>query len=401
MKVCYIYQDQYPWDIRADKITASLAGSGIETHILSRNRTGAARIEQAGERLYYRRLPAGWGPLTRSLLNFPAFFSPVWIRETVELARRENIDLLIVRDLPLGPMAYWAGRISGCKVMMDMAENYPAMIQDTWTYRGPALADYLLRNPALLRAMERWLFPKLDGFLVVSEASRQRIRGLARTETPIWIVGNTPRLEVARELLPHPIAERIRGRGALTLVYVGGLEETRGLEVVIHALARVKEKLKDVLFVIVGRGTSEPRLRALANEEKVEDHVLFGGWVDQKAVPAIIAASDICVVPHYVTEHTDTTIPNKIYDYMAQKKPVIVSNSKSLRDIVVAASCGRSYQDKDPDALAQAILSLSDPQLREQLGRNGYGAVQSRFNWAQDEKILLEAVSSFNHQSAQ
>src|SRR5206468_990775 len=159
-----------------------------------------------------------------TILNFPAFFSPAWIRRTVSVVEDQRADLIIVRDLPLGPMAWCAGLLTGTPVVMDMAENYPAMIQDTWTFRGPRPADYVCRNPVLLRNMERWLLPRLDGILVVSEPSAERVRALSGRRTPVAIVRNTPRLEPLTEHCTHPLIELLRTRADLTLLYVGGME---------------------------------------------------------------------------------------------------------------------------------------------------------------------------------
>jgi len=395
LNVCYIYQDEYPWDVRAEKITTSLAAHGVNVHVLGSNTTGKPRYEKVTAKLHYHRLPAWWGARSRRLLNLAAFFSPVWIRETVALIRREQIDLLIVRDLPLGPMAWLAGRMTGARVIMDMAENYPAMIQDTWTFRGPAPLDYVMRNPAVLRALERWLLPRLDGVFVVSGASRDRVLSVTRHQRPVWVVGNTPRLVDADKSVPHPVVDAIRRRGALTLIYVGNLDAKRGVDVVLKALPLLREQLQDVLFVIGGRGGIEASLRDTARNLGVEENVIFSGWVDPTAVPSLIAAADIGVVAHYATEHTNTTIPNKIYDYMAQRKPVVVSTAKNLQDIVEQSGCGRVFLDRDHADFARAVLSLSDPEQRRIAGEAGRMAVDTEFNWDHDEKILVEAVASF------
>ncbi len=151
MKVCYVYQDEYPWDIRVDKITRSLADRGMRTFIISRNRTGLPRDEQPGKNLYIRRLPAFRKGLARELLNFPAFFSPFWFWEILNIVVREDIDAIIVRDLPLVPTGYVVGKLARKPVIIDMAENYPAMLQDTWAYGRARPLDYLIRNPVLLK----------------------------------------------------------------------------------------------------------------------------------------------------------------------------------------------------------------------------------------------------------
>jgi glycosyltransferase involved in cell wall biosynthesis len=117
--------------------------------------------------------------------------------------------------------------------------------------------------------------------------------------------------------------------------------------------------------------------------------------VEPRFVPGIIGVADACIVPHYVTEHTDTTVPNKVFDYMLQRKPVLVTQSRSLRQIVEPARCGIVYQDTDPDALAAAIHALGDRALRASMGSAGYTAVQTTYNWDRDKAALLNAVRLF------
>lgn len=396
LKVCYIFQDQYPWDVRVEKISDSLARNDIEVHIISRNREGLPRMERHRDQVTIHRLPKGFHSIVREFLNFPAFFSPFWLQSIISTVVRTASELIIVRDLPLAITAWIAGRMTGRPVLLDMAENYPAMIQDTWTYRGPGWADYLIRNPAFLRRMERFILPKMDGILVVSEASAARIEKLGVKKEAISIVGNTPSIPKGKV---GPAADEVRKQSDFILIYVGGLEETRGLDTLIRALPKIAAVEPDVLAVLVGKGTSEPMLRRLAEEQGVEKHLHWMGWQDPKSVPSLIQAADICLVPHYVTEHTDTTLPNKIFDYMLQKKPVIVTHAKTLSEVIHFSRCGLIYQDDRPQALADAVIQLRDGELRKKMGEAGHQAVLNRYNWNLDSRRLVDAVLALMNSS--
>ena len=397
MKVSYIYQDEYPWDIRIHKIVNSLSNAKIETHIVCRNRTGLGRSEKLSEYIYLHRLGKGIGCLTRTMLNFPAFFSPFWFNAVLSTVLKFNVDLIIVRDLPLAPTAYLVGKLTTRPVVMDMAENYPAMIKDTWAYGKIRPMDYVIRNPALLRMMERLLLPRLDGIFVVSNASRARVEEIVgESRKQIWVVGNTPVLSSPSKIVSHPLVDTLRRHDGLILLYVGGLEETRGLEIAIRAIPIIKTGLEKIFLVIVGEGSSTEMLKKLVLKLRVEDSVMFTGWLNPSYIPAVISRAHIGLIPHYVTEHTKTTLPNKLFDYMAQSKPVIVTNSASLEEIVKSGKCGRIYQDKNPEQLAQIVLEFVDPKVRKELGEAGFNAVRERYNWGVDEKNMLEAILRFS-----
>jgi glycosyltransferase involved in cell wall biosynthesis len=395
MNICLVYQDHYPWDIRVEKIINALAEKGYTVHILSRNRSNSATYEKIDNNIYVHRLPVGIGKITKEIINFPAFFSPTWIVKLLSIVIKYNIKLIIVRDLPLGPLGFIVGKITNTKTILDMAENYPELIKSTWVYKGPKIQDYIIRNPYLLKILEKHLLPIMDGIIVVSKKSQERIKLIiGNKKTPVWIIGNTPRLDASSKLFYNPLIDKIKNHKSLKMIYTGMVESHRGLDIVLKSIPYVLQNGIDMLFVVVGKGTYEEKLKTIVNELNIQEHVLFTGWIDSKYIPSIIALSDICIVPHYVTEHTNTTIPNKIYDYMLQKKPVIVTNSESLAEIIKFANCGYIYEDNNPEELAKIICLLQNNVLREKLGLSGYNAVVEYYNWENDKKKLYKTIES-------
>ena len=392
MDIVYLFQDPYPWDIRVEKIVTSLSDAGHNLHVVARNRGTEQIYELLDNRFDVYRLPRGFGHRSNQLLNFPAFFSPIWIGRLIQTVRRTQAGLIIVRDLPLAATALFVSRLTGVPVIMDMAENYPAMIESTWRFRGARPLDYLIRNPRLLKRLERFVVPRLSGVMVVSEASRRRVQSLKSTMPPVWVVGNTPSIERSAKHIEHPAAIAVRAHSGVKLLYVGFLEHMRGLEIVIRALPTLLAHGVEPLLTIVGDGEHRAELERLAASLGVASSVHFVGWIDQRFLPGIIAAADICLIPHYVTEHTDTTLPNKIFDYMAQAKPVVVSHAAALKDIVENYHCGATYTDTSPSELAGELLMLTDPERRKKLGEAGLKAVRQTFNWDVDRLALLEAV---------
>ena len=78
-----------------------------------------------------------------------------WFYKIYSAVKRSNADLIIVWDLPLAITAILVGRLTSTPVCMDMAENYPAMIEDTWVYKGLTIIDFFIRNPYLLKILEK------------------------------------------------------------------------------------------------------------------------------------------------------------------------------------------------------------------------------------------------------
>jgi glycosyltransferase involved in cell wall biosynthesis len=394
MTICHIWDADYPWDVRVEKICDSLA-TKHDVHLVCRNAKRLPRYQRI-KSVHIHRLPffsVRFGGLN-DLIGFPAFINPLWIYTVWRTVKRTKADLIVVRDLPLALTAIGIGRLLGVPVLLDMAENYPAMIQDLWDRQGFSMMNFLVRNPAVIRLVERCSVRWSDHILAVVEESRERLLSIGVPATKVSLVINTPTLTRWAELEPSPDRFVSRELHQMDLVYLGLLEWARGLETAIRAVDLVRQHIPWIRFLVVGSGRHEEDFRALVGRLQLERQVQFLGWLDYEAAIRVIQRADIGLVPHYATESWNTTVPNKLFDYMSMGKPVIVSNAKPTERIVREERCGLVFAAQDPHDLAKAILELNQPEAREQMGRRGQEAVATKYNWTIDEQRLLMAVEA-------
>jgi glycosyltransferase involved in cell wall biosynthesis len=174
--------------------------------------------------------------------------------------------------------------------------------------------------------------------------------------------------------------------------YVGRLGVHRGLETVLEALAHRDDTTDTPMqLVIVGPDDNDnaDALRAHARTLGVSDQLCFVGWVDFEDVPRYMAASDICLVPHAATPHTETTIPHKLFQYMAAARPVLVTDVPPLKRIIDETNAGLVTPAGDPAAMADALHELgADSEHADTLGRNGRQAVEEHYRWEHDAETL-------------
>jgi glycosyltransferase involved in cell wall biosynthesis len=392
MIICHIWDGDYPWDVRVEKICDSLVKKH-EVHLVCRNSMRRPRYEYS-KGLHLHRLPCvseRFGNLN-NLIGFPAFFNPFWIYTIWRTIRRAKADVILVRDLPLAWTALGVGWILGLPVVLDMAENYPAMIKDFWDRQRFSILNFLVRNPSVVRFVERTSVRWFDHILVVIEESRDRLISLGVDPTRISLVVNTPTLARWAELPRDGGVGILRSPQNLILVYLGLLEWARGIETAIRAIERVHERLPGVKLVIVGSGRDEGAFRLLVRQLKLHDSVQFLGWLDYSKAIEVIRESDVGLVPHHATESWNTTVPNKLFDYMSMGKATIVSNAKPTERIVREERCGIVFEERDAEDLARAILALKHKATREEMGRRGREAIAERYNWTVDEEQLLRAI---------
>jgi glycosyltransferase involved in cell wall biosynthesis len=153
-----------------------------------------------------------------------------------------------------------------------------------------------------------------------------------------------------------------------------------------------------VKLYLVGKGdpSYDQKLKEMTESLGVMENVIFTGWVPFSEVPSYIDISDVCLVPHQSNGHTDTTVPHKLFQYMAMKKPVVVSDAKPLKRLVESSQSGLIFPSDDEYGLANDILELYyDRDLAKRLGANGRKAVESKYNWQIESEKLLNLYEHF------
>jgi glycosyltransferase involved in cell wall biosynthesis len=382
VRILYVWDAEYPWDVRTEKLCLAMVKAGHDVIITGRNLQGRSPTEQLPEGLV-ERLPAWLGRAG----SFPAFFNPFWIVHLRRLVRRHRIDLLIVRDLPLGPTALLAA--GHRPVIMDMAENYPAMIGDVWTDRRQRPLDLLIRNPSLVAGIERFTVHRLDHILVVVEESGERLVGLGVPKDRISVVSNTPPAARVSGALPA-------GGGPLQVIYLGLMEHHRGLGCTLEARAILKRNQVPVHLHLVGDGRDYEEFRRYAESLGLgPDEVSFHGRLPHPEAIAVVSRCQVGLVPHEARESWNTTIPNKLFDYMAAGLAVITSDAAPAARVVLESGAGLVFESGNGQSLAAQIQACLDPETRQRFGKAGQDAIRSKYNWEADSRVLLRVLEHY------
>jgi glycosyltransferase involved in cell wall biosynthesis len=392
MKILFIYDGDYPWDIRVEKVCNSLNRGGHEVHMVCRNIARKQR-DSAYKSITLHRLPflpRFLGDINKAF-TFPAFFSPVWLWCIYKQAKANNCKLIIVRDLPMALAGLWIAKLMKMPCILDMAECYPEMIRCTWQFEGRSLKNVFLRNPVFADWIEKLVLRNISQVWVMIEESRDRLIDMRVPEGKIRLISNTP--EIDRFNKKNNSLDVKRSTDCVySMIYVGLLNPSRGLDTVLDGVSRYIKINPTFKFTIVGKGKAEGDLRRQIHKLGLTRNVEMLGWIENKMVPFLIAQADIGIVPHHKCSHWDNTIPNKLFDYMASRRPVIVSDVAPMKRIVNSSKCGLVYQDYNDADLCRVIAELSISSFREQLAQNGYDAIISKYNWEREENALLESV---------
>ena len=100
----------------------------------------------------------------------------------------------------------------------------------------------------------------------------------------------------------------------------------------------------------------------------------------KKEMPEILNMADVCLATLKNIPLFATVYPNKVFDYMAAKKPVILAINGVIREVVEKANCGAYVEPGNSKQLAEAIIKYyENPALAMEHGENGAEYVAQHF----------------------
>lgn len=208
----------------------------------------------------------------------------------------------------------------------------------------------------------------------------------------VFVVRSSP--ELGRVRLGPPVPALKRGRRWL-VVFLGVMGPQEGLSLLLEAAAMiVRERGSgEVAFVLIGSGPELPALKQLASQLDLDSEVTFAGRLPDAAVAQYFSTADVCVAPDPKNLMNDKSTMNKILEYMAFGRPVVLFDlAEGRRSAGDAALYARP---NDPADLARQILRLlDDDKLRLRLGTLGRRRIEEKLNWANETTQLLAAYEA-------
>ena len=255
-------------------------------------------------------------------------------------------------------------------------------IRDLWPDFAVELG--VLKNPALIaaaRACERFLYRAADRVIVNSPGFVEHVveRGAARSK--VHVIANG--VDVA-PFDPDARGEAMRrelgaGPDDVLVVYAGAHGIPNDLDVLLDTAERLRGEPR-IRFALVGGGRDRARLVERARALALPNLVLHEA-VAKERVPELLAAADVGVAILKPLPMFTTTYPNKVFDYMAAGRPVVLAIDGVIRAVVEEAEAGAYVPPGDVAAMAAAVLRYArDPALRRTHGRAGREHVERRFD---------------------
>ena len=307
-------------------------------------------------------------------------------------AKRPDVMIATSPPLTVASTMGWLSRIWRRPAVFEVRDLWPESALDTGVLQPGRLADLLYKIEARAYRRARWvnvLTPAFEKILIEKKDV---------SPDKISMIPNGADLDM---MIPGPRDGAVRQRLGLEGKFVVSYFGAHGRANRVGQLLDVAEKLQhthtDVRIMLVGDGMEKPGVVADAKRRGL-DNVVFVDAVPKQQVCDYINASDVCTAVLMRNDTFKTVYPNKVFDYMCCKKPIIIGIDGVARKLVEDAGAGLYAEPENPDAFTRALLELKNDSGRmAQMGEDGYmHAVghYSREAMAQRYLAVLQTITS-------
>ena len=346
MKICLINNLYQPYNRGgAERVTETIANglvrAGYEVFIVcTKPRFAKLRITNYELRIYYL------NSLYYYLDEFPKFLRLVWhlwdmfdlvnYFKVKRILRRENCDAVITNNLMglgfLAPRAIRKLKIRQLHLAHDLQLIHPSGLLyygrekaiDSYSARNYAgLMSRIVDSPDIVIFPSRWLLDMhLDKIFFIK----------------------SKRLVLPNPVAAAPAAGTKRPGGNFKFLFIGQIEEHKGVFLLIEAFKTIKRKYPEAELTIAGNGSKRTEAEALGAGVKFLD------WPGEAAADKLLSSSHCLVYPSLVYENC----PNAIQRALAAGLPVLASELGGIPELL-SKNAGILFKPADVEKLAEKM----------------------------------------------
>lgn len=295
-------------------------------------------------------VPGHWGtsfrqivPIFRNVVHFTR--SAAQIRRVV---RSGTIDLVHIH------FASWGSSIRKYFVSRIVQRAGKPYVMHA---HGGSFEEFYKSIPKFLKKEIRSMLSNSSGLVTLSEYWKKFYQKILEPKTPPLYVMHNP------IVLPDTVPARDHSR--LYLVYLGRMNEWKGSERALQALAVLPESLRSCVRLRMAGDGEVSRMRQVAEALRIQHIVDIREWIEGEEKQHWLASSGAFILPSRAEG-----LPMSLLEAMAWGMPAIVTPVGSIPEFVEDGSEGFLVPPDDIQAISRAIAILAEnPELRAQMGR--------------------------------
>lgn len=294
------------------------------------------------------------------------------------IASKDKYDIVFISTPPIfisipGIIAKWKWK---ARLIVDVRDLWP----DALRGMGKKINRFHMK---VAYSLENKVYQAADEILINSEGF---LSYLQEKEIEPAKISFVPNGLTQQELSQTTKTQREK----ITVIYAGNIGLAQNLDVFCE-LAKAMVQDRDIKFKIVGYGYKKTQLEQRILAENLSRNTTILPPDTRKNVLEMIRESDIAFLS--LTDHQvfDKVIPGKLIDYMGCAIPIVAVVSGYSKAVIEKAHCGFVFQQKELKAIIASITLLKNsPQLRQDLGNNGWRFAMNNYNWELNKQKLKE-----------
>lgn len=350
-------------DQRVHKICTTLLEEGFDILLIGRTRKASGALNRAYP-THRMRLFFNKGFLFYAEYNLRLFLK-LWVTKK---------DILVANDLDTLLPNFLIGKLFQKKIVYDSHELFTEVPE-------------LVNRPLIQRAwllIEKSIFPKLKNCYTVNATIANIYH--KKYKVPVKVIRNiAPKLKDFE--LSETFVKKTKDGRKMLILQGAGINIDRGGEEAVEMM----HYLPNFVLYIIGSGDVFPVLKKKVAELKLEKRVFLLG---RKPYDELMRYTKIADLGLSLDKNTNLnyeySLPNKIFDYIQAKTPMLVSNRKIIADLVQKNDIGLVCNHHDPKKLADTVVEIFSDQTRYRNWKTNIEKAAKTYNWENEQKHLKE-----------
>jgi len=340
-------------DQRVDKVCATLHKNGFEIILIGRKLKNSEPLKRnyTTKRI---RLVFNKGFLFYAEYNFRLFFILFFSKKNILLSN--DLDTLLPN--------YLVSFLQGKKIVYDSHELFPEIPE-------------LIHKPFVKKCwsnLESWIFPKLKNTYTVCNSIASYYQSKYKIDFKTII--NLPK-EKENQVGQFPF----NYKDQKIILYQGAVNLGRGLELMINTMPF----LENMLLVIIGDGDILNNLKQQVKHNNLTHKIHFLGKISPEKLHKLTPLADLGIsVEEDLGLNYRFALPNKIFDYIQAKVPILVSDLPEMKKIAINYNVGEIVKSRNPTELAKQIIKLLEKDFSKELK-----IAKKELVWENQEEKLL------------
>ena len=362
-----------------DIISGSFLHNSENQHILKENEKERT-IDVEGVKYHILRVMSYSKHIDRLIAMIQFFFKVIFFSK--KLLKESKPDIIMASSPhPFNGLAgmYLAKKYK-CPFIIEIRDLWP----ETWVAMGATTKKSILYK--IFAYIEKKLYKNANKIVTLT-ANKDYYTSIGIDEKKVEIISNGVDLESYDSNLKEYRSPLTFSKDNFNILYTGSHSQGDALDVLIETAELLSEE--KIVFHLVGEGVIKEELKKIVEKNNI-NNVKFYDRVKKYEIPSLLKESDAVVmllrdIPLYKYGMS----PNKMYEYLASKKPIIFSGNVA-NDMVKEANAGVSVVAENSKKLKDGILFLQKMAIngREALGKNGRKYVEENY----DTKVLSKKI---------